>query len=144
VGPEFFRVFAVQPLIGRFFTAEEMTPGSGGAAMIGYAYWRSHFGGDPDALGQTIRIYGRSLPVAGVTPPGFGFPDNTDVWFPAKISSEDRSSRLAQNWLAIGRLKPGVPQERAQTEMTAIAGQIAQQHPESNKNRGIAVTRLRD
>src|SRR5262245_12891104 len=55
VSPEFFRVFAVEPIAGRFFTAEEMKPGSGGAAMISYTYWQSHFGGDPRILGQTVR-----------------------------------------------------------------------------------------
>ena len=54
VSPEFFRVFGVEPIAGRFFTPEEMKQGGGGAAMISYAYWQSHFGGDPNAPGQTI------------------------------------------------------------------------------------------
>src|SRR5687768_11688147 len=58
VSPEFFRVFAVEPIAGRFFTAEEMKQGSGGAVMISYSYWQSRFGGDPRALGQTIRAAG--------------------------------------------------------------------------------------
>ena len=46
VSADFFRVFAVEPAAGRFFTTEEKKPGSGGAVMISYAYWQSHFGGN--------------------------------------------------------------------------------------------------
>lgn len=124
VGPEFFRVFAVEPIVGRLFTAEEMKQGSGGAAMISYAFWQSHFGGSPLVLGQVVRVYDRPLPVAGVLPLGFGFPDKTDVWAPASVRLEDLQYRSAQNWQAVGRLKPGVPLEQAQTEMTTIAQRL--------------------
>jgi predicted permease len=142
VSPEFFRVFAVEPTVGRFFTAEETKPGSGGALMISYAYWQSHFGGDPRALGQTVRIFG-PRPIVGVLPPGFRFPGNTDLWVPA-ISGGTPEPRLAQNYLAVARLKPGVSLEQAQTEMTTIARRLEQQYPESNKGRSVAVTRMRD
>jgi len=143
VGPEFFRVFAVKPLIGRFFTAEETKTGSDGV-MISHAYWQSHFGGSPGALGQAVRVYGRPLPIAGVLPPGFGFPDKTDLWVPARVSPEDMKYRGAQNWLAVGRIKPEVPLGRAQAEMTTIGRRLEQQYPEANKNRTVGVTRLRD
>lgn len=77
VSPEFFRVFAVEPIIGRFFTAEEMRQSS--AALISYAYWQTHFGGDPRLLGHTVRMLGRTLPIAGVLPPGFQFPGKADL-----------------------------------------------------------------
>jgi len=144
VGPEFFQVFDVEPVLGRFFTTEEGKPGSGGAAMISYAYWQSHFAGDPHALGQTIRVYGRALPVVGVLPPGYRFPDDTDLWVPRNIGTEDMKDREGQNWLAVGRLKPGVPLESAQAEMTIIARRLEQQYPEANKDRTVGVKRLRD
>ena len=82
VSPEFFRVFAVEPILGRLFTAEEVKPGSGGALVISYAYWQSHFGGAPHVLGQAVGGIGRPLPIVGVLPPGFRFPDKTDLWYP--------------------------------------------------------------
>src|SRR5215469_745700 len=140
VSPEFFRVFAIEPIVGRLFTAEEMKPGSAGAVMISYAYWQSHFGGDPGALGQTVRVFGPG-PIVGVLPPGFRFPGKTDLWVPAIAPPQPRS---AQNYLAVARLKPGVSLEQAQTEMTLIAIHLEQQYPESNKDRSIAVSRMRD
>jgi predicted permease len=141
VSPEFFRVFAVEPAVGRFFTAEELKQGGPTAVMISYAYWQSHFGGTPRALDQPVRVAGlRSI--VGVLPPGFGFPDKTDVWIPAIRTG--RESRSGQNFLAVARLKAGVSLEQVQSEMAAIARRLEQQYPESNKGRSVAVTRMRD
>jgi len=140
VSPEFFRVFAVEPFAGRFFTPDEMKPGSAGAVMISYAYWRSHFGGDLGTLGQTLRAAG-ARPIVGVLPPGFRFPDETDVWVSANGQPQSRS---AQNFRAAARLKPGVSLARAQTEMISIARHLEQQYPDSNKGQSINVTRMQD
>src|SRR5271157_4666530 len=110
---DFFRVFAIEPFVGRAFTAEETKPGVAGAAMISYAYWQSHFGGDPRILGQIVRADG-PRPMVGVLPPGFRFPNDTDIWMSAVGPP---GSRGGQNFLALGRLKTGVPVEQAQTEM---------------------------
>ena len=142
VSSEFFRVFAIEPIAGRSFTAEEMKPGGVGALIISYAYWQSHFGGDPRALGQTVRAYG-SRAIVGVLPPGFRFPDKTDLWIP-KISDGTPEPRSGQNYLAIARLKTGISLEQAQTEMTLIAKRLEQQYPESNKGLSVALTRIRD
>ncbi len=140
VSPDFFRVFEVEPFAGRSFTAEEMKPGAGGAAMISYTYWQSHFGGNPRALGQAVHAPDLR-PIVGVLPPGFRFPDNTDIWVSAVGPP---GSRGGQNFLAVARLKPGVQLTQAQSEMTAIAKRLEQQFPESNRGRSVAVMRLRD
>jgi predicted permease len=142
VSPEFLHVFAVEPILGRSFTAEEMKPGSGGALIISYAYWQSRFGGDPRALGQTVRVYG-SRAITGVLPPGFRFPNNSDLWVPANVFNLNEP-RSAQNYLAVARLKPDVSLEEAQTELTSIARRLEQQYAESNKGRSVAVMGMRD
>jgi predicted permease len=139
VSSEFFRVFAVDPLVGRSFTVEEMKPGAGGAAMISYTFWQSQFGGDPRALGQTV-LCPEPRRIVGVLPPGFRFPNNTDIW----VSEAGTGSRGGRSVLAVGRLKAGVPLERAQTEITTIARRLEEQFPETNKGRSVGVTKLRD
>lgn len=52
--------------------------------------------------------------------------------------------RVAQNWLAVGRLKPGVSLKQAQVEMGVIAARLAQQYPESNGNRTVEIVGIRD
>ena len=140
VSPDFFRVFAIQPVVGRAFAPEETKQGATGAAMISYAYWQSHFSGDLRALGQIVRADG-PRPIVGVLPPGFGFPNNTDIWVSATGSA---GSRGGQNFLAVGRLKRGVPVEHAQAEMTTIARRLEQQYPDTDGARSATVTRLHD
>jgi predicted permease len=146
VSPEFFRVFAVEPILGHLFTAEEVKPGSGGALVISYAYWQSHFGGDPRVLGQTVGGLGRLLPIVGVLPPGFRFPDATDFWYPVNTLFREPTAdfRGGQNYFAIGRLKPSVSLEQAQSEMTLVARRLERQYPEVNKGLTVHVTRMRD
>jgi predicted permease len=144
VSSEFFRVFAVEPVIGRSFSAEETKPRSNGAVMISYAYWQSHFGGDPGVLGTPLRRYSNTQTIVGVLPPGFNFPDQTDIWFPDTDDSPSFHNRDAQNHLVVARLKPGVPIQRAQAEMTAIAHRLEQQYPQTNTHRTVAVTGIQE
>ena len=140
---DFFRVFGVEPIAGRMFTAEEQKPGSAPAVVISHSYWQSHFGGNARALGQTVRMLDKTFSVVGVLPAGFHFPDKTDIWFPASTFSETEE-RSAHNYLVVGRLKPDVTLEQAQAQMTSIGTRLEQQYPASNKGKNVAVTRMRD
>jgi putative ABC transport system permease protein len=66
VGPEFFRVFSIEPNAGRLFTTDEEKHDGPGAALISQAYWQSHFGGNARALGQIVKVFGKPLTVVGV------------------------------------------------------------------------------
>ena len=144
VTPEFFRVFQVEPVVGRLFTHDEEQPGSSGAVVISYAYWQSHFGGDGQALGQTIRLEDKALPIVGVMPPRFHFPDQTDIWFPANTLFSETTSRSAHNYLVVARLKPDATLEQAQSQMSAIGARLEQQYRASNRNKSVFVNRMRD
>ena len=139
VSSEFFRIFSLEPIVGRSFTAEEMKPGGSGALITSYTYRQSHFGGDPRALGQIVRVYG-SRTIVGVLPPGFSFPEKTDLWFPAGTPEP----RTARNYRAVARLKPGVSLKQAQTEMTLSAKRLEQQYPDTNQGQSIEVAGMRD
>ncbi|HVN06192.1 MAG TPA: ABC transporter permease [Bryobacteraceae bacterium] len=144
VTPEFFQVFGVEPVAGRLFSAHEEKPGSGGAVVISYAYWQSHFGANAQAVGQSVRLLGKSLPIVGVLPPRFHFPNESDIWFPANVIYEETASRGGHNYRVVGRLKPGVSLEQAQAQMTAIGDRLARLYPDSNKGMSVAVVRMRD
>ncbi|MBV9301633.1 MAG: ABC transporter permease [Acidobacteriaceae bacterium] len=144
VSPEFCRVFEIQPAIGRFFTVDEEKPGSAGAAVISYSYGQRHFGSEPSALGKTVRVFGKTLPIIGVMPPGFHFPEKTDIWFPANTIIPDTTSRSAHNFRVVARLKTGVSLERAQAQMSAIGARLERQYRDSNQGKSVLVTRMRD
>ena len=50
----------------------------------------------------------------------------------------------AHNYQAVGRLKPGVTLDQAQSEMDTIASQLERAYPQSNENKGVAVDRILD
>ena len=144
VTPEFFRVFRVQPVVGREFVLEEAKPGGTGAVLISSAYAASHFGGNSDVLGHNVRMAGKTLNIVGVLPPGFGFPDKTDIWYPANSFEPETPSRSGHNHLVVGRLKEGVSLEQAQAQMTAIGTRLSEKYPDDNAGKNVAVTRVRD
>jgi len=143
VSPEFFQVFSMEPAMGRLFTPEETKAGGAPAALISHSYWMNRFGGNPRVLGQSVRMLDKNFPIVGVLSPGFRFPDKTDIWVPASTFPES-VERSAHNYLVVGKLKPNVTLEQAQSQMTAIGTRLSQQYPASNKNKNVAVTRMRD
>jgi predicted permease len=141
---EFFDVFGMSPVVGREFSAEELKPGSAGAAILSYTFAARHFGDAGNALGKQLRISGKSLAIIGVLPLGFRFPDKTDVWIPVDSLEQGSASRSAHNYKVVGRLRRGVTLEQAQAQMVTIGEQIEQKYPDSNAGLSVAVTRLRD
>jgi len=141
VDAQFFRVVAVEPIIGRTFTPEEIGPGAPAHVLISHSYWQSRLGGDTRVLERTIRVGNNSRSIIGVLPAGFQFPSQTDVWLPQTTRS---TSRTGHNLFAIGRLKRDVPLEQGQADLTAVAARLEQQYPESNKGRGVTAIRLQD
>ncbi len=112
----FFSVLGSQPVLGRGFAPEDEVDGTGwglpgrnAVAVIGYGLWQQLFGGDPKALGATIRFDGISLTVIGVAPRGFDYPGRAVLWKPAAYSGGNNG------WGTIARLKPGItwPEARA-------------------------------
>jgi putative ABC transport system permease protein len=144
VDPQLFQVLAVQPIVGRTFTPEDAMPGAEHpTAAISYTYWQSRFGGDPGILQRTIRVGSAARTIVGVMPPGFHFPNRTDVWTPQPQGTRP-PSRTSHSFLAVARLKPGVSLESARTELNTIAARLEQQYPESNKGRGVTAIPLQE
>ena len=60
VSGEFFRVMGVRPLLGRAFDASEDVPNGPHVTVLSHSLWRRQFGGDPSAVGRTVRILGET------------------------------------------------------------------------------------
>jgi putative ABC transport system permease protein len=142
VTPEFFQVFGVAPQIGRALMPADHAPGAPLAAMIGHEFWMRRFGGRPDALGSTVSFNERTFTIVGVMPPGFRFPTRGDIWLPSWVQAE--TPRSAHNYRVVARLKKGVPIEKAQAEMSAVAARLEAAYPASNAAKGTAVVPLQD
>lgn len=142
--PGFFRVLGLRPALGRFFAVEEDKMGAPPVAVLSYAAWQRHFDGNAEALGQTVMYQGTPHTIIGVMPRGFAFPGMRACDFWAPLRQNPLQDRGPHQYAAIARLRPGVALESAQADMAAIAGRLAAQYPQSNKDWGIRVSRLGD
>jgi putative ABC transport system permease protein len=149
VGDGFFTVMHAQPLLGRVFTAEEQVEGKDLVVVLGYGLWQRRFGGDPNIVGQTIKLSARTYTVVGVMPSDFeSLPVGLLNWraeFYRPVAEQpNEKDRSSQHLRAIARLKPGVSLDQAQTEMNLIARQLTQEHPNDNANSGVHLVTLRE
>jgi putative ABC transport system permease protein len=142
---DFLSVFRVGPALGRDFVAEERQQGGPGAVLVSHSFWRAHLGSDPGVLGRPLSFWGSTREIVGVMPEGFHYPADTDLWLPAEqLSREAATNRRAHNWMAVGRLRPGVGVAAANEEMAAIDAALREEHGEGVGARGAMVTGLRD
>src|SRR6478672_2424217 len=56
VSGDLFQLLRVQPMLGRDFTAEEDRDGAERVVILSYDFWQHRFGGDRNAIGQTIKL----------------------------------------------------------------------------------------
>ena len=141
--PEFFTLFGVTPLMGRFFTPDE--DAGNRSVVISHDFWRSRMAQDPDVLNQTVQIDNRAMAVIGIAPQGFSYPDDTAVWhLTDAVKKEYQESRGTIAWSVLARLTDGVSIEQAQAQLTAIAERLERQYPTTNGSRRVEVTRLQD
>ncbi|MGC4051526.1 MAG: ADOP family duplicated permease [Paludibaculum sp.] len=109
---------------GRGFLPEEETRGRNDAAVISHALWDQEFGGDAGVLGRTLRISGTPFRIVGVAPAGFDYPSGSQVWTPTVFEFDRIPKEGVIFWQVLGRLKDGLPLERAQELYLAEAARL--------------------
>src|SRR5712664_81231 len=131
VSPEFLKVFAVQPILGRDFTADDAKKGAGPTVLVSYGYWRQNLGSPRDLSQSHLKMDGAVYSVIGVLPAEFRFPADVDLWLPTDLGGENRS-RTAHNYFAVGRLSDGVTVEQANQDISGVARRIHDTSSEQN------------
>jgi predicted permease len=132
VTADFFKVFEKPPMLGRGFLAEEIGPRKAKVVILSHALWRRTFGGRPDILGQKVTLENEPYTVVGVAHPDMAFRQDFVVDFYIPMDLAPDSARYLRRLWVIGRLKPGVTQAQAATEMQTIMARLAKQYPDTN------------
>ncbi|HET7114800.1 MAG TPA: ABC transporter permease [Pyrinomonadaceae bacterium] len=140
-----FPLLGVAPLHGRTFLADEDKPSTTGRVVIlSQQLFQLRFNSDTSIVNQTITLDGRPFTVVGVMPATFEFPiqnDPVDLWTTIAGDASGKSPVTAQRGAhflrVIARLKPGVTQEQAQTEIASIGARLSQQYPDENSNKSL-------
>jgi len=141
VMPDFFPLFRTNPIHGRLFQPDDFRPASE-PAVISYALWQRKFGGSLDALNRKVNLGGDTI-IVGIMPPGFTYPNDTEVWWPSGTNpaQERRDNRYMS---VVTRLKPNVSIAQAQAELDTINQRLAQNYTETNSGWGVRLTELRE
>ncbi len=128
---EFFSLLGVPVVLGRDFLPEEDKTGAGNVVILGEGLWQRVFGGDRGVLGRSLRLNGQNYTVVGVVKTIPGLPGNPQVWVP--LARDPASIGRRNDFLTVlGKLKPGVTLQQAQSEMTQIMAVLEKQYPNTN------------
>ena len=144
----FFSVLGVRAALGRTFTDAETWQTGQNVAVLSHRLWRDRFGSDPKVIGRTIQLDGNPVQIVGVMPAGFAFPsDATDLWQPWGWNPQSRQQTYFRraHWLSvIARVKPGVSQEAANTQLQSVVARLQRDFPATNTRMGAGITPLHE
>jgi hypothetical protein len=153
VSGDYFETLGVHAAIGRTIQAADDTMIAPAVAVLNYGYWQREFGGDPSAVGKTIRLQNLPFTIVGGAEPRFVnlTPGNTfDLWIPLA-----QRPRLRPGWtlrmddagswwmVVVPRLKPGVSRAQADFIPKALAFEKAAAVDEATARRWTQRSRFR-
>ena len=107
-------------------------PTGGQAAVVSFDAWQA-LGADAALVGRAITIDGRSYTVGAIAPRGFRglhLERIMDVWIPLDTATAARGSRRLR---IVGRLAPAATTEQLGHALVALARELADAHPDTNR-----------
>src|ERR1035441_9010591 len=146
----YFDGLGIQPYLGRFFHgSDEHGTNSAPYVVLSYAYWQSHFQGDPGVVGRAVRVNKYSYTILGVAPAGFRGTElfyAPDLWAPIVNQqqiegSSNLDSRSNRGRWVIGRLRSGITPAKAIADLNSIAAYMAKSYPKEDDGIGFGLAR---
>jgi putative ABC transport system permease protein len=128
VSKDFFSVMGVQPVVGRLFVPEDLQFGTAATALVSYSYWKTRLHETHELENLKFSISNTAVAIIGVLPPGFAFPDNSQIWVARENANPRLPSRSAHNWQVVARLRDGASLNQARADASAIAHRLFQQY----------------
>lgn len=126
-----FSTLGVEPALGRSFAASDDQPSANATAILTWGLWQRRFGGDPSVVNRTIHLDGRPYTVIGVMPSWFAYPEpDVQLWTPIfhEIPRDEMQALDSHDWRAIGRLRSGVTEAQATSELSLLVRHLHDQH----------------
>ena len=141
-----FATLGVQPMLGRWISAEEDVKGGPRNVVLSYPFWRDFLGADRHVLGRAIRLSDKTYTVIGVMPRNFTPPrELADVFVSLWTGDpEDAPDRSVHSMHTYWRLKPGVRLAQAQAEIAQADRRLAEEFPDTERERGTVLMPLHE
>jgi predicted permease len=147
VTPGMLQMLGRQAALGRILTESDAAAADAEQPIvISDRLWRSVFGASPDVLRQALTLDDGTYVIVGVMPADYFFPTRTtDMWrilqFRPNTGADDRGNHMLE---VLARLKDGVSHDMAQSEMKAIAAELARTYPKYLEGTSVTLAPLRD
>src|SRR5579864_4002169 len=111
----------VAPMLGRWFSRADDTPGAADTVMLDYGYWQRRFGSDRSIVGRAITVDGKLRQVIGVMPRNFRFLDAEQPALMLPLQLDRNKTTLGEfSYDGIARLRPGVTLAQANADILRL------------------------
>src|SRR6476661_6334950 len=119
-------VLGVQPLLGRVFNEADGPAGEQPqrVVVLTYRFWQRHFGGRPEAVGQTLYLNREPYTVIGVLSRQY-FYTGPEILVPIHLTFDPNFA-----WNVQARLKRGVTPRMAEQRLQPLFDQFAKEAPQ--------------
>jgi macrolide transport system ATP-binding/permease protein len=146
VSDGFFSTLGVRAMLGRVFLPGEDQPGRAKIVILSYGTWLKRYGARQDIVGKSVSLSGDNWTVIGVLPREFAFAPrgNAEFWAPLLDTGPCEKRRSCHNLDGVARLRDGVTEQAALADLTAVAKQLEQQYPGSNRDQGASLMPLKE
>ncbi len=136
----YFDVLGVDAARGRTFAPDETRLGAAlPRIVLSHDYWRREFAGDPDIVGRSLALSGRTYTVIGVAPPGVAsrlLQMKVAAWIPLGIpggtynaTPDELGNREDREYLVLGRLANGATLAHVDAQLTVLADGLRERFP---------------
>ena len=129
-----FPLLGLSPSLGRLPFPDDDRPGGEPIVLLGSDAWQQRYGGDPQILGRSVLVNGSPATVVGIVPERSGFPSTASVWLPLGHFPDLKPDRSARTLNVVGRLRDGVGEDAARSEVETVFGGFEAAHPDTNRN----------
>ena len=136
VSQEFFPLVDAELVSGRPFAPADHDVSARRVTVLSFDFWQRRFGGDPSAIGKTLNVAGTPHDIVGILARRAAWPEEAELFLPFRPmawSVDVRTRRDNLIFLALARLRDGVPIEQGNARLAAIASRLEREHPESRK-----------
>jgi predicted permease len=123
---QWFDVFEAKPILGRVFSPADDQPNTNREVVLSYGAWQRRFGGNRNAIGQTIELNEQPYEIVGVMGPEFHWPDDVDLWAPLGLPAESFavSNMFNESYLALARLRPNISFSQASAYIRILSKRV--------------------
>jgi len=145
----YFTMLGVKPSLGRLILPNEgQSPAADPVLVLGYMYWKSRFGADPEVIGKEVVINGHPVTIVGVASRDFhGVYPFVDMqgYLPLSMAAVEPASqglwsdRNERDLLVLGRLKSGASLPQARVSVNVIAERLAVLYPSTDQGTTVRV-----